>query len=46
MFVTNGPPISKPLVRPGSDAAVEILWQVAEDETGLDIHVEAVLDDP
>ena len=40
MFVTNGPPICKPLVRPGSDAAIETLWQVAEDETGLGIDVE------
>ncbi|MCK5755903.1 MAG: SDR family NAD(P)-dependent oxidoreductase, partial [Mycobacterium sp.] len=29
LFVTNGPPVRKPLVRPGSDAAVKALWQVA-----------------
>lgn len=41
LFVTNGPPVLKPLVRPGSDAAVRTLWQVAEKETGLRIDVRA-----
>ena len=35
MFVSNGPPIRKPLVRPGGDGAIETLWQVAEQETGV-----------
>ena len=39
LFVTNGPPVRKPLVRPGSDAAIETLWQVAERETGLRVDV-------
>ena len=43
LFVTNGPPICKPLVRPGSDAAIKTLWQVAEAETGLSIDVDAAL---
>ena len=43
LFVTNGPPVRKPLVRPGSDAAVKALWQVAERETGLKVDVAAVL---
>ncbi|MBX7447181.1 SDR family NAD(P)-dependent oxidoreductase [Mycolicibacterium sp. 3033] len=43
LFVTNGPPVRKPLVRPGSDAAVKALWQVAERETGLKVDVAAAL---
>lgn len=41
LFVSNGPPVRKPLVRPGTDAAVATLWQVAEDETGLPVDVTA-----
>lgn len=41
--VTNGPPVRKPLVRPGSDAAVRTLWKVAEGETGLTVDVAAAL---
>jgi NAD(P)-dependent dehydrogenase (short-subunit alcohol dehydrogenase family) len=37
LFVTNGPPIRKPLIRPGSDAAIDALWLVAERETGVTI---------
>ena len=43
LFGTNGPPVRKPLVRPGSDAAVKALWQVAERETGLKVDVAAAL---
>ena len=43
LFVTNGPPVRKPLVRPGSGAAVKALWQVAERETGLKVDVAAAL---
>ena len=39
LFVTNGPPILKPLVRPGSDGAIDALWQVAERETGVTIEL-------
>lgn len=42
LFATNGPPVRKPLFRPGSDAAVKTLWQVAEHETGVAIEVGAV----
>ncbi|GJF09127.1 short-chain dehydrogenase [Mycolicibacterium cyprinidarum] len=41
LFATNGPPIRKPLIRPGSDAAIEALWRVAERETGLQVDVSA-----
>jgi len=43
LFATNGPPVRKPLVRPGSDQAIEALWQVGEAETGLAIDVAAVV---
>ncbi len=39
LYVTNGPPVRKPLIRPGSGAAIEALWQVAEKETGLRVDV-------
>jgi len=45
LFVTSGPPIRKPLVRPGTDDAIATLWLVAAQETGLDIDVSAVLDE-
>ncbi len=43
LFGTNGPPVRKPLVRPGSDDAIETLWKVAEAETGLTIDVAAAV---
>ncbi len=43
LFVTNGPPVRKPLVRPGSDSAIRTLWQVAEKETGLRVEVAEAL---
>ncbi|WP_421842528.1 SDR family NAD(P)-dependent oxidoreductase [Mycobacterium sp.] len=46
LFATNGPPVRKPLIRPGSDAAIKALWQVAETETGMRIDVSAALGKP
>ncbi|MBX7435237.1 SDR family NAD(P)-dependent oxidoreductase [Mycobacterium sp. Y57] len=46
LFGTNGPPVRKPLIRPGSDAAVKALWQVGERETGLKVDVVAALAKP
>ncbi|MEZ5381564.1 MAG: SDR family NAD(P)-dependent oxidoreductase [Microthrixaceae bacterium] len=43
LLATNGPPVLKPLVRPGSDAAIKALWEVAERETGLTVDVAAAL---
>ena len=45
-FATNGPPVRKPLIRPGSDAAIKALWQVAEAETGMRIDVGTALGKP
>lgn len=39
LFATNGPPVRKPLIRPGRDAAIKALWDVAERETGLRVDV-------
>jgi NAD(P)-dependent dehydrogenase (short-subunit alcohol dehydrogenase family) len=39
LLVTNGPPVRKPLVRPGSAEAIRRLWEVAERETGLRVDV-------
>jgi NAD(P)-dependent dehydrogenase (short-subunit alcohol dehydrogenase family) len=41
LFVTNGPPVLKPLLRPGSGAAIKALWEVAERETGVAVDVAA-----
>ncbi len=38
LFVTNGPPVLKPLIRPGSDGAIATLWEVAERETGIAVE--------
>lgn len=39
LFATNGPPVRKPLIRPGSDGAIDALWQVAGRETGVAIDI-------
>jgi NAD(P)-dependent dehydrogenase (short-subunit alcohol dehydrogenase family) len=38
-FVNNGPPVRKPILRPGLDGAIARLWEVSERETGLTIDV-------
>lgn len=38
LFVTNGPPVRKPVLRPGNNRAIEKLWQVSERETGLELE--------
>lgn len=43
LFVSNGPPVRKPLVRPGGDGAIARLWAVAERETGRRVDVEEAL---
>ena len=37
LFVTNGPPVRKPVLRPGNNRAIAKLWQVSERETGLEL---------
>jgi NAD(P)-dependent dehydrogenase (short-subunit alcohol dehydrogenase family) len=39
LFVNNGPPVRKPLIRPGSDAAIRVLREVAERETGVRVEI-------
>ncbi len=38
---TNGPPVRKPLFRPGAEPAIATLWEISMRETGLDVDVEA-----
>ena len=37
-FVNNGPPVKRPFLRPGADAAIATLWRVSEEATGLTIR--------
>lgn len=43
LWGTAGPPVRKPLVRPGEAAAIETLWEVSRAETGLDVDVPQAL---
>jgi len=38
LFIGNGPPVRKPVLRLGNKRAVEKLWQVSERETGLELR--------
>jgi NAD(P)-dependent dehydrogenase (short-subunit alcohol dehydrogenase family) len=38
-YVNNGPAVRLPVLRPGTDAAVAILWAVSERETGIRLTV-------
>ena len=38
-FFNNGPPVRRPILRPGADTAIARLWEVSERETGLTIDV-------
>mgnify|MGYP004301138951 CR=1 FL=1 len=42
LFAMAGPPVVKPLVRPGASGAIERLWTVCERETGLRVDPVAV----
>ncbi len=37
LFVSNGPPVRKPVLRPGNSRAISRLWEVSERETGLEL---------
>lgn len=39
LFAIAGPPVRKPLLRPGSGAAVRRLFEVCERETGLSLGI-------
>ena len=39
LFVNNGRPVRKPIVRPGNDTAIETLWAVSERETGIALEI-------
>ncbi len=36
-FGMTGPPIRRPVIRPGNDAAIDTLWTVSERETGVSL---------
>jgi NAD(P)-dependent dehydrogenase (short-subunit alcohol dehydrogenase family) len=38
LFVTNGPPVRKPVLRLGNNRAIDKLWEVSERETGLKVE--------
>ena len=41
LFVNNGPPVRRPVLRPGASGAIATLWEVSERETGIALDVEA-----
>ncbi len=43
LLAAVGPPVRKPMVRPGAGDAVRRLWQVCERETGLRVDVAAAM---
>lgn len=43
LFAWAGPPVAKPMVRPGTDADISRLWETAARDTGLELDVEAAL---
>ncbi|MDZ7790081.1 MAG: SDR family NAD(P)-dependent oxidoreductase [Xanthomonadales bacterium] len=43
LFGAFGPPVAKPMVRPGTDRDIARLWQSATHDTGLEIDVAAAL---
>ncbi len=43
LFAATGPPVRKPLIRPGSAAAIRRLWEVSERQTGLEVDVAKAL---
>ncbi|MGV8908075.1 MAG: oxidoreductase [Propionicimonas sp.] len=38
-FINNGPPVRLPVLRPGADGAIAILWQVSVRETGIPMRI-------
>jgi hypothetical protein len=42
-FGNNGPPVRRPILRPGITKAVETLWKVSERETGIALDVQGAL---
>lgn len=44
MFAWAGPPVAKPMVRPGTDRDIARLWETATRDTGLELDVAAALE--
>ena len=43
LFVNNGAPVRKPILRPGIDDGIEKLWLVSERETGVALDFDAAM---
>ena len=43
LWGSHGPPVRKPILRPGLDGAIETLWQVSERETGVTLDIDGAL---
>lgn len=43
LFGFAGPPVAKPMVRPGTDEDIARLWETAAHDTGLDLDVAAAV---
>ncbi|GAA2595296.1 oxidoreductase [Winogradskya consettensis] len=42
-WTATGAPVRRPLIRPGADRAIRVLWQLSRDLTGLDVDVARAL---
>ncbi len=40
-FIQTGPPVRRPIVRPGNDTAIATLWEVSERLTGLSLDFDS-----
>jgi hypothetical protein len=38
-WAVAGPPVRRPLIRPGADRAIRMLWDVSRRLTGIDVDV-------
>lgn len=45
LWVNNGPPVAKPIVRPGMSSGIATLWEVSERETGVGLGIDGAVDD-
>ena len=46
LWGSHGPPVRKPILRPGIDGAIETLWRVSERETGVVLDIDGALSSP
>lgn len=46
LWASNGPPVRKPILRPGIDGGIETLWKVSERETGVALDIDGAIAAP